>query len=74
MNEMFSCLLLASLDLSNFESKMVNNMTEMFYETSSLIYLNSKNFDTSKCNHFSNFLEKNYKTKFLIIYILRNYK
>ena len=44
----YNCLLLTSLDLSNFITSNVENMDNMFSGCSKLISLNLSNFDTSK--------------------------
>ena len=49
MNSMFRNMSsLISLDLSNFDTSKVTNMSYMFFKTSSLTSLNLSNFDTSQ--------------------------
>ena len=49
MNSMFRNMSsLISLDLSNFDTSKVTNMSYMFFNTSSLALLNLSNFDTSQ--------------------------
>ena len=48
MNHMFdNCSSLTSLDLSNFNTNYVTNMSYMFYNCSSLTSLNLSNFNTN---------------------------
>ena len=49
MSEIFrNCSSLTSLNLSNFNTNNVNNMSEMLYNCSSLTSLNLSNFNTNK--------------------------
>ena len=49
MNYMFlRCTSLITLDLSNFNTSKVTNMSNMFYNCISLTSLDLSNFDTSK--------------------------
>ena len=43
----FNCYSLTSLNLSNFNTNNVKNMSYMFYNCSSLISLNLSNFNTN---------------------------
>ena len=55
MTRMFShCSSLNSLNLSNFTTKKVNNMSYMFYKCSSLQSLNLFNFNTINIEDMSN--------------------
>ena len=47
MSQMFYCTHITSLDVSNFDTSNVNNMSCMFEECSSLTTLDLSNFDTS---------------------------
>ena len=49
MSSMFNgCEGLTSLDVSNFDTSQVTNMSHMFYECRSLTNLDLRSFDTSK--------------------------
>ena len=47
----YDCNKLLSLDLSNFNTNNVNNMSRMFYNCSSLTSLNLSNFNTNNVNN-----------------------
>ena len=50
---MFSnCVLLTSLNLSNFNTSNVKNMENMFYSCINLSYINLYNFDESNLEDF----------------------
>ena len=54
MSEMFSrCSSLTSLNLFNFNTNNVNNMSWMLNECSSLTSLNLSNFNTNNVNNMS---------------------
>ena len=67
MNSMFNeCYELESLDLSNFNTSKVKNMTCMFHKCNKLKYLNLENFtincDTNDMLAFENKKECNFIT------------
>ena len=67
MNSMFNeCYELESLDLSNFNTSKVKNMTYMFHKCNKLKYLNLENFsincDTNDMLAFENKKECNFIT------------
>ena len=49
----YECSSLANIDLSNFNTKNISNMSHMFYECSSLTNINLSNFDTTKVKDMS---------------------
>ncbi len=49
----YECSSLTSLNLSNFNTKNVNNMSEMFYESSSLISFNLSNLNANNVKEMS---------------------
>jgi surface protein len=53
------CSSLTSLDLSNFNTSNVNNMSGMFSQCSSLTSLDLSNFNTSNVKDMLNFLNIN---------------
>ena len=54
----YTCTSLTSLDVSNFDTSKVTNMSNMFYTCSSLTSLDVSNFDTSNVTWMSNMFEK----------------
>ena len=58
MSGMFAgCSSLTSLNLSNFNTNNVNNMSFMFAGCSSLTSLNLSNFNTNNVNNMSNMFD-----------------
>ena len=49
----YNCSSLISLNLSNFNTNKVTDMSHMFYKCSSLTSLNLSNFNTNKVNNMS---------------------
>ena len=67
MNYVFHfCRSLTILNLSNFNTKNVKNMSRMFYKCSSLTNLNLSNFKTNNVNNMS------YMFSYVIHYIFWN--
>ena len=54
----FGCSSLRKLDLSNFNTNKVTNMSQMFYGCSSLEELNISNFNTNNVNDFYKMFDK----------------
>ena len=62
MDEMFkNCISLTSLNLSNFNTKKINNMNYMFYNCSNLEYINLINLNpqTNSLNDIFNYTSVN---------------
>ena len=57
LSSMFSCVYLTSLDLSNFDTFNVTNMSSMFRSCSSLTSLDVSNFDTFNVTSMSSMFE-----------------
>ena len=53
-NMFYDCRSLTSLDLSNFDTSNVTNMTYMFYDCRSLTSLDLSSFDTSNVTNMAN--------------------
>ena len=65
---MFSnCNSLTSLDLSKLITTSVSNMTQMFYDTTSLQNLDIRNFNTQYCSHFDKMFDGCYENMTLTI-------
>lgn len=57
------CSKLTSLDLSNFNTSKVTNMSDMFYGCSKLTSLNLSSFDTSDVTNMSNMFSNCYSLR-----------
>ena len=55
----YNCNSLKTLDLLNFNTQNVTNMSKMFYECKSLEAINLSNFNTQNVTNMSNM--RNYK-------------
>ena len=52
----YGCISLEYLDISNFDTKLINNMENAFFNTSSLLSLNLSNFDIHDSTNVANIL------------------
>jgi len=66
----YNCKSINSLDLSNFDTSKVTNMTKMFYSCISLSSLNLSNFNTSSFEDISSIFENCKKLEYVNFYPL----
>ena len=64
----YECNSLTSLNLSNFYTSNVKDMSGMFEGCNSLNFIDMSNFDFSNCNSYSNMFSSNNNLKFVNLY------